>query len=79
MKYETIVIKSSLGRITIKFCLKVTKTYNLHSYSFEDFFGFFLQFTLPETGNPLNPHIYGPLIYDKRGKDIQWRKSQSLH
>ena len=24
----------------------------------------------PET----NPHIYGQLIYDKRGKNIQWRK-----
>ena len=22
----------------------------------------------------INPHTYGQLIYDKRGKDIQWRK-----
>ena len=22
----------------------------------------------------INPHSYGQLIYDKRGKDIQWRK-----
>ena len=25
-----------------------------------------------------NPHTYGRLIFDKEGKDIQWRKKQSL-
>ena len=26
----------------------------------------------------INPHTYGQLIFDKGGKNIQWRKSQSL-
>ena len=26
----------------------------------------------------INPHTYGPLIFDKRGKNIQWRKTISL-
>ena len=25
-------------------------------------------------GPEINPHIYGQLIFDKRGKNIQWRK-----
>ena len=25
----------------------------------------------------INPHTYGQLIYDKGGKDIQWRKTVS--
>ena len=26
----------------------------------------------------INPHIYGHLIFDKGGKDIQWKKTTSL-
>ena len=26
----------------------------------------------------INPHIYGHLIFDKGGKDIQWKKIASL-
>ena len=26
----------------------------------------------------INPHTYGPLIFDKGGKNIQWRKDNSL-
>ena len=25
----------------------------------------------------INPHTYGQLIFDKRGKNIQWRKTVS--
>ena len=26
----------------------------------------------------MNPHTYGQLIYDKVGKNIQWRKDTSI-